>query len=146
MHEDPTDEDIHVGVFDTAAGRLVFAIDMGAVSYTHLDVYKRQVVPSAHARTAIDGDRTHRRMRKYEAQRRPIFAHQLRHDGRKIMSVGAQAVQPNYAPLGVWAGAVFDGFKPVSYTHLDVYKRQVGGLRATTNTARSLARGLDNGG
>ena len=31
MHEDPTDEDIHVGVFDTAAGRLVFAIDMGDI-------------------------------------------------------------------------------------------------------------------
>ena len=31
MHEDPADEDIHVGVFDTAAGRLVFVIDMGDI-------------------------------------------------------------------------------------------------------------------
>ncbi|MDE2406749.1 MAG: HAMP domain-containing histidine kinase [Xanthomonadaceae bacterium] len=29
LHEDPADGDIHVGVFDTRAGRLVFAIDMG---------------------------------------------------------------------------------------------------------------------
>ena len=31
MHEDPIDEDTHVGVFDTAAGRLVFVIDMGDI-------------------------------------------------------------------------------------------------------------------
>ncbi|HOV96132.1 MAG TPA: HAMP domain-containing sensor histidine kinase [Thermomonas sp.] len=29
MHEDAADNDTHVGVFDTAAGRLIFAIDMG---------------------------------------------------------------------------------------------------------------------
>lgn len=31
VHEDPADADIHVGVFDTAAGRLVFVIDLGDI-------------------------------------------------------------------------------------------------------------------
>lgn len=31
VHEDPVDSDIHVGVFDTAAGRLVFVIDLGDI-------------------------------------------------------------------------------------------------------------------
>ncbi|MFZ5607465.1 MAG: HAMP domain-containing sensor histidine kinase [Pseudomonadota bacterium] len=31
VHEDPVDSDIHVGVFDTAAGRLLFVIDLGDI-------------------------------------------------------------------------------------------------------------------
>ena len=31
VHEDPRREDIHVGVFDTAAGRLVFTVDLGDI-------------------------------------------------------------------------------------------------------------------
>lgn len=31
VHEDPRDEDIHIGVFDTAAGRLVFVINLGDI-------------------------------------------------------------------------------------------------------------------
>jgi hypothetical protein len=31
MHEDPANQDIHVGVFDTRAGRMIFAIDMGDI-------------------------------------------------------------------------------------------------------------------
>lgn len=31
VHEDPQDEDTHVGVFDTVAGRLVFIIDLGDI-------------------------------------------------------------------------------------------------------------------
>lgn len=31
VHEDPDNEDAHVGVFDTAAGRLVFVIDLGDI-------------------------------------------------------------------------------------------------------------------
>lgn len=31
VHEDPQDPDTHVGVFDTAAGRLVFVIDLGDI-------------------------------------------------------------------------------------------------------------------
>ncbi|MBX3700382.1 MAG: HAMP domain-containing histidine kinase [Dokdonella sp.] len=31
VHEDPGNDDIHIGVFDTAAGRLVFVIDLGDI-------------------------------------------------------------------------------------------------------------------
>jgi len=31
MHEDPADENIHIGVFDTTVGRLVFVIDLGDI-------------------------------------------------------------------------------------------------------------------
>ena len=67
-----------------------------AVSYTHLDVYKRQVherSPIADMRLA-DGSRVH-------------------------------AILPPAAPDGpVLSIRKFTGIMPVSYTHLDVYKRQ----------------------
>jgi signal transduction histidine kinase len=41
VHEDPAHEDIHVGVFDTRAGRLYFVIDLGDIEATeqHLNIF-----------------------------------------------------------------------------------------------------------
>lgn len=41
VNEDPDNEDIHVGVFDTAAGRLVFTVDLGDIEVLerHLHVF-----------------------------------------------------------------------------------------------------------
>lgn len=40
VHEDPQNEDLHVGVFDTSAGRLVFVVDLGDIEQLerHLDL------------------------------------------------------------------------------------------------------------
>ena len=54
------------------------------------------VVPRPHARTVVDRDRAHRRVRKHEAQRGPVAAHQFRHDRREVVAVGAEAVQPDH--------------------------------------------------
>ena len=47
----------------------------------------------------------HRRMRKHEAQRRPVAVDQLRHDRREVVAVGAEAVQPDHR-CGAGSGAV----------------------------------------
>ena len=77
-----------------------------AVSYTHLDVYKRQV-----GNQLIEPD---------------IPLHLL---DRHLIALGYNFVGAFSCVLRVnlarSAGAlVLDGLKPVSYTHLDVYKRQ----------------------
>ena len=54
MHEDPDDEDIHVGVFDTAAGRLVFVIDMGDIEQMERHLH-RLVIAMIVLGTALAG-------------------------------------------------------------------------------------------
>ena len=84
---------------------------MSTVSYTHLDVYKRQ----AYQRAAVEEDIGRHPIEPVEGDRRngvqPDQGRHYRHDGRD----GAFARK--LEPLGGEAD-------PVSYTHLDVYKRQ----------------------
>ena len=68
------------------------------VSYTHLDVYKRQM------QTKIDGGKLHYLYDKLKDS--PEYQKQFA--GKKPDEI---AKDP--------------GFNPVSYTHLDVYKRQI---------------------
>ena len=68
-----------------------------AVSYTHLDVYKRQT-PSTNYRK--------------EGHEMPCPHNQI------------SIVQRSNRQSAVAAAAYQSGEKPVSYTHLDVYKRQ----------------------
>ena len=115
-------------IFGSASLILLRAI---AVSYTHLDVYKRQ--------------------RFYElmaGQTKPLFVPLEGRDGlrerfglqgkyervsdlkRYVLDV-AKAELDEYSPYSFVAKEEKDGRKvigwtPVSYTHLDVYKRQVG--------------------
>ncbi len=60
-----------------------------------------------HAHAAVDRHRAHRRVRKHEAQRRPVPAHQLGHDRGEVMAVGAEAMQPQHGPLRRSAGFLF---------------------------------------
>ena len=71
------------------------------VSYTHLDVYKRQV--TAHGVEVSGGDNPYDTQSYVKAQRMAdVLASMLRNAGGTMTTVA-----------------------PVSYTHLDVYKRKV---------------------
>ena len=76
-------------------------------------VEAEDVVPRPHRHTAVDGHGPDRRMRKYEAQGPLVRAHQLRHDRREIMAIGAQAVQPDDSPGRLAAGFDLNGFEQV---------------------------------
>ena len=83
-----------------------------AVSYTHLDVYKRQVSlngkPSSGADYADDDEARRRAEREFN------------------LSTTATLRDDNKVTAGkFWEGSVPASPEPVSYTHLDVYKRQV---------------------
>ena len=74
----------------------------GAVSYTHLDVYKRQVVVGAHASPAgLSGD-------------------------EQVVEEGPTPGRVTFDEGEILGGEQHgaQGAEPVSYTHLDVYKRQ----------------------
>ena len=84
-------------------------IGQGAVSYTHLDVYKRQL----QRHPIIQRNRLDRAWAgksRQDASRNRIFAH-----GDRFALCRR--------PLCICTAAT--GVEPVSYTHLDVYKRQV---------------------
>ena len=88
----------------TLIGRLLH--DTKSVSYTHLDVYKRQVAGrKTGPRRGVAGGQTQRRNRRH-----PRCA-----DGPRLRLAGA--------PFGILHAAGIAAIS-VSYTHLDVYKRQ----------------------
>ena len=85
------------------------------VSYTHLDVYKRQTGAKiinrnldAHAMQGVDH----------------------RNGGAWVVHGGALG-EFNFQPLGRSTAVGQQGLDPVSYTHLDVYKRQVLAFKRT---------------
>ena len=81
----------------------------GAVSYTHLDVYKRQVEI------------------KRLLERAPHLLHGrfgVRPAGGRLRKKIAATLFHDFVPE-IARGLYPDGVPPVSYTHLDVYKRQV---------------------
>ena len=100
-----------------------------SVSYTHLDVYKRQVLAveteltpeafkSTHTNEVVD--KTFETV--YQA---------LKHKGEKIATVAYPILHNLYETQGDKFKRIIipitDGNKAVSYTHLDVYKRQIYG-------------------
>ena len=92
--------------------RRLFQRDLTPVSYTHLDVYKRQVVDTAEGRLRALGTRFTVRQ---EA-------------GATLLAVYQGAVEirttGNAPAVVITAGHQARYTAPVSYTHLDVYKRQ----------------------
>ena len=83
------------------------------VSYTHLDVYKRQV--AGKARVAVHAHQRAACPARLGAELRSELFQLRRHR--------CDEGQRRFANQRLVARLV--GFKPVSYTHLDVYKRQV---------------------
>ena len=82
-----------------------------AVSYTHLDVYKRQMLSL--------GMLTINALAASDSVIVPVQAHYLLLKGMTQLMQTIEKVQRQInPPLKV------DGILPVSYTHLDVYKRQ----------------------
>ena len=77
-----------------------------SVSYTHLDVYKRQKLPNARKDTAIGRE-------NYVFFLRNVAL--LPYTPEQLLAMSQQE----------WSRSVaFEAYQPVSYTHLDVYKRQ----------------------
>ena len=98
-----------VGATDGLVGPAYDEVPRTAVSYTHLDVYKRQASLSA------PEDRPRR------ASGRPRASAAVRR-ARSATTPGSppRTRAPGQDPTPARAGP-----RPVSYTHLDVYKRQV---------------------
>ena len=105
-----------------------------AVSYTHLDVYKRQDVDRALRRAvAIEGaqrvdagDSVNGQTRGLLEQAKRFFragAEIAVHRIGQIAKLAQAGLQVLHADAGI--AAVQGHIGPVSYTHLDVYKRQV---------------------
>ena len=76
-----------------------------------LPVEPDDVVPGPHWHAAVKRYRTHRRVRKHETQGATTRTHQLRNRRFKIVTVGAQAVQPDDRGRGLGAGFDLDCFK-----------------------------------
>ena len=95
-----------------------------SVSYTHLDVYKRQQVRNRD-HESLAGHRHALRLP-------PAQAAEARRRGageRREKRPSASGPDPNLCRMGAdldhaAARDRVDGYNPVSYTHLDVYKRQ----------------------
>ena len=83
-------------------------VDIQPVSYTHLDVYKRQVVGHLACAVTLGSRSSTEVVRWASAAAVPSTI-----GGGSVMSGDARGVAVNAA-----------GAAPVSYTHLDVYKRQ----------------------
>ena len=120
------------------------------VSYTHLDVYKRQGfynkdnLPAEATRTWVtktiaetDGDGTTHYITKLGDAYKVSGDNFYMQNGKAVLPLGTLTVEETKAPSGylldgayMQAGDKSEQIKglyltPVSYTHLDVYKRQV---------------------
>ena len=94
-----------------------------AVSYTHLDVYKRQAQSREGKIHALQIAKESS-VRRIQEQSKKLVSGRLR-------DVAIQKIDEQREALVSMIGdnqvdyRFFIGFKPVSYTHLDVYKRQL---------------------
>ena len=113
---------------------LIVIVTMSPVSYTHLDVYKRQVQDAIEIREELVKQGYLRaqksRIRKKKKQELPHYETFLFDDYR--IYVGKNNLQNDYVTWKLarkkdtWLHAKdLHGAHAVSYTHLDVYKRQI---------------------
>ena len=95
---------------------LVFAAVFAPVSYTHLDVYKRQYLPLSIERNIALGN----------LRSKPLWsiAHRDRTGVTNLMKAMNVAARSADQPVGALSGGNQQKVMTVSYTHLDVYKRQ----------------------
>ena len=116
-----------LGLFNVD-GRLIC---IGSVSYTHLDVYKRQCINTIDG-ALVDCDKD-RELKgrllflKALAEAGEDSLDQMRSDLERLFRNDRHQIIKPYDPLikGKPGEAdLFGAWEPVSYTHLDVYKRQ----------------------
>ena len=96
-----------------------------SVSYTHLDVYKRQVIDGVPAGTEISLENIMLHMRR-RAPGRPGTTPRAETDIPEFLS-GIFNGRATGAPICLIIrnqNTRSGDYEPVSYTHLDVYKRQ----------------------
>ena len=129
------------------------------VSYTHLDVYKRQGLRGpakllaenagfvAHAegvlRLSLPPEQEHLKSPNLVLQLGDALGAQLGGDVQVRFEIG----QPRGETANARNLRARDARQPVSYTHLDVYKRQLGHLSGTAHSSGALAtpqQGLTN--
>ena len=125
------------------------------VSYTHLDVYKRQVILS-HINTSVG--KTLQRVFNQESSILcnvgiHIYAHPSEHS-QCFMAQGPTWVQPSEVSSTIHPSHHFTGhfvefiarvealLGPVSYTHLDVYKRQFLLITSATGCSKPEGPGI----
>ena len=69
------------------------------------------VVPRPHRITAIQRDRSHRRIRKHEAEGPLTGTYELGNDRLEIVAVGTETVHPDDGADRIRAGLDFDDFE-----------------------------------
>ena len=112
----------------------------GAVSYTHLDVYKRQVCNGEKGILEFNAERPVK-SNKLVSFQSGIMSNQVPAEAYAVLTLTEDENAKIKEVIKAAAGTVeklADGnvkvYVPVSYTHLDVYKRQVLGQSLTTVT------------
>ena len=106
--------------------KLVCRRSLATVSYTHLDVYKRQA--PRHALTLAEWSQPIALHSLLATWSDHIYRHQptLPREQKPLLSLWAQwYIGLLVPPLMLALLNEPQGLSPVSYTHLDVYKRQV---------------------
>ena len=100
-----------------------------SVSYTHLDVYKRQAVAFGHPRQCVQSGR-HRKLGAFERKVPGSPGERARVGGTAPGQFNGDVIQAGIfrcsEPLALGARFALNKVtqNAVSYTHLDVYKRQ----------------------
>ena len=115
---------------------------VGPVSYTHLDVYKRQ--PFAYLGGCIGQNSGGNLFGKFPAGIQLLYAgvEMCIRDSIRTMirRAAAPSVSSACSSVKIRMNGPGSSRKPVSYTHLDVYKRQVqGGLSSSLRSASAAA-------
>ena len=98
------------------------------VSYTHLDVYKRQLDPTERASLSSCASKFHCMTKEFTVTE-PRVMDQVSPYLERLRLLPAANVGDAQERVGVLDGqirALWKGARAVSYTHLDVYKRQGG--------------------
>ena len=131
--------------------RIDLSSSLAAVSYTHLDVYKRQLRALAaqgmdtEQMRKLDFARLRAAQRDGAAAEVKTFILLDRISSEENIAVSDEELDNELQIAALQAREPFDALKAVSYTHLDVYKRQrysrPGGQRYNLSVTNSCGHG-----
>ena len=109
---------------------------IGAVSYTHLDVYKRQdLILTGRTLFGAPSAKGQELEEHYFGVIRPEVSEFMKELDEELWKLGvpAKTKHNEVAPCQHELAPIYDTTNAVSYTHLDVYKRQA--MRRTTSAS-----------